>query len=89
LLYLIYHFDVYYKVCPYTRVKLVIDLVHSIYNIKMEKITEKACEHRKDVDEQKDSIVKWWMNLKKGGIYLSIVLHNFGLIRHFNMYKFI
>jgi hypothetical protein len=31
----------------------------------MEKITEKACEHRKDVEEKKDSNVKWWMGLQK------------------------
>lgn len=55
----------YNKACPNTRVKLVIDLVHSIYSTKKEKITEKACEHRKDVEGKKDLIVKWWMDLQK------------------------
>lgn len=53
------------EVYPDTRVKLAIDLVHSIYNIKMSKITEKACEHWKNVEEKKDSTLKWWMDLQK------------------------
>lgn len=53
------------EVYPDTRVKLAIDLVHSIYNIKMNKITEKACEHWKNVQEKKDSTLKWWMDLQK------------------------
>ena len=53
-----------YQVYPDIRVKLAIDLVHSIYNTKMDKITEKACEHGKNVEEKKDSTLKWWMDLQ-------------------------
>lgn len=53
------------EVFPDTRVKLAIGLVHSVYNLNMEKITEQACQHWKDVEEKKDSILKWWMDLQK------------------------
>jgi len=54
-----------YQVFPDTRVKLAIDLVHRISNIKMEEIIEKACEHWKVVEEKKESTLKWWMNVQK------------------------
>ena len=73
----------YYKVCPDTLVKLAIDLVHSIYNTKMEKITEKICEHRKDVEEKKGfncQMVDRYAKEEEFTCQPMIVLHDFGLM---------